>query len=157
MPILTALLSFAMFASFRRSGAPAPTGYLRPASTCRLRAQERDALARYTETIAVDKPFADTWRAIHAALVAHNWNIVNVRDNTFYVRERLSFETMLWRNACRFAIHVAGDGETRANVHLFGATLGFGPLPKGRLRRVVEILKGQLLGMIARIEPTPSA
>jgi hypothetical protein len=114
-------------------------------------------LARYTETIAVDKPFADTWRAIHAALVAHNWNLVNVRDNTFYIRERLSFETMLWRNACRFAIHVAGDGETRSNVHLFGSTLGFGPLPKNRLRRVVEILKGQLQGMIAKIEPSPSA
>lgn len=114
-------------------------------------------MAKYTESIAVDKPFADTWRAIHAALVAHQWRLVNVRDNTFYIRERLSFETMLWRNPCRFAIHVAGDGETRSVVHVFGATLGFGPLPKNRLRRVVDLLKGQMLGAIARIEPTPSA
>jgi len=113
-------------------------------------------LARYTENLAVDKPFADTWRAVHAALVAHNWNIVNVRDNTFYLRERLTFETMLWRNPCRFAVHVAGDGETRSVIHLFGSTLGFGPLPKGRIRRVAEVLKSQLLGVIAQIQPAPS-
>jgi len=114
-------------------------------------------LARYTEIVAVDKPFADAWRAVHAALLAHNWNIVNVRDNTFFVRERMSFETMLWRNACRFAIHVAGDGETRANIHLIGSTLGFGPLPKGRIRRIAETVKGQILGMVARMEPDPPA
>ena len=128
-----------------------------PLQLDRLLAPERDALARYTENLAVDKPFADTWRAVHAALVAHNWNIVNVRDNTFYIRERMSFETMLWRNPCRFAIHVAGNGETRSVVYLIGSTLGFGPLPKSRIRRIAEVLKGQILGMIARIEPTPPA
>ena len=112
-------------------------------------------MARYTEILDVDKPFADTWRAAHAALVSANWNIVNVRNNTFFVRERFSFETMLWRNPCRFAIHVAGNGETRSKIHLIGSTLGFGPLPKGRIRRVAEGLKNALLGMIARIEPTP--
>ena len=112
-------------------------------------------MARYTEIIDVDKPFADTWRAVHAALVAQNWNIVNVRQNTFFIRERFSFETMLWRNPCRFAVHVAGDGETRSKIHMIGSTLGFGPLPKGRVRRVAENLKGGLLGMIARIEPSP--
>ena len=120
-------------------------------------APERDALARYTEIIAVDKPFADAWRAVHAALVAHKWNIVNVRDNTFFVRERMSFETMLWRNSCRFAIHVAGDGETRANIHLIGSTLGFGPIPKGRVRRIAEVVKGQILGMVAQIQTDPPA
>ncbi len=110
-------------------------------------------MARYTETIAVDKPFADTWRAVHAALLAHNWNIVNVRDNTFFLRERMSFDTMLWRNPCRFAVHVAGDGETRSVLHLFGSTLGFGPWPKSRVRRVAEGLKSQLLGAIAHIPP----
>jgi hypothetical protein len=114
-------------------------------------------LARYTESLAIDKPFADTWRAVHAALLAHNWNIVNVRDNTFYIRERMSFETMLWRNPCRFAIHVAGDGETRSAIHFIGSTLGFGPLPKGRIRRIAEVLKGQMLGVIAQIQPAPSA
>jgi hypothetical protein len=128
-----------------------------PVQLRRPKAPERDALARYTEIVAVDKPFADTWRAVHAALVAHNWNIVNVRDNTFFVRERMSFETMLWRNSCRFAIHVAGDGETRANIHLIGSTLGFGPIPKGRIRRIAEAVKGQILGMVARIEPDPPA
>ncbi len=113
-------------------------------------------MARYTETIAVDKPFADTWRAVHAALVAHNWNVAGVRDNTFFIRERLSFETMLWRNSCRFAVHIAGDGDTRCNIHLVGSTLGFGPLPKGRIRRIAGVLKGQLLGVVARIEEAPS-
>lgn len=128
-----------------------------PDQPYRPKAPERDALARYTEILAVDKSFADAWRAVHAALVAHNWNIVNVRDNTFFVRERMSFETMLWRNSCRFAIHVAGDGETRANIHLIGSTLGFGPIPKGRIRRIAEVVKGQILGMVARIEPEPPA
>ena len=113
-------------------------------------------MARYTENVIVDKPFADVWRAVHMALTLHRWNIVNVRDNTFFLKERLSFETMLWRNPCRFAVHVAGDGETRAKIHLIGSTLGFGPLPKGRIRRVAESLKGGVLGMIARIEPSPS-
>lgn len=107
-------------------------------------------MARYTENIAVDKPFADAWRAVHAALLAHNWNIVNVRDNTFFLRERMSFETMLWRNPCRFGVHLAGDGENRTVIHLMGSTLGFGPLPKGRIRRVAAILKGQLLGALVR-------
>jgi hypothetical protein len=128
-----------------------------PPQPCRPQAPERDALARYTESIAIDKPFADTWRAVHAALLAHNWNIVNVRDNTFFIRERMSFETMLWRNPCRFAIHVAGDGETRSAIHFIGSTLGFGPLPKGRIRRIAEVLKGQMLGVIAQIQPAPSA
>jgi hypothetical protein len=114
-------------------------------------------VARYTENLAVDKPFADTWRAVHMALVAHNWNIVNVRDNTFYVRERLSFTHMLWRNPCRFALHVRREDETRSVVYLIGSTLGFGPLPNNRIRQVAAVLKGQLLGVIARIEPEPSA
>jgi hypothetical protein len=120
-----------------------------PLQPHRPTAPERDALARYTENISVDKPFADAWRAVHAGLLAHNWNIVNVRDNTFFLRERMSFETMLWRNPCRFAVHLAGDGETRTLIHLFGSTLGFGPLPKGRIRRIAEVLKGQLLAAIA--------
>jgi hypothetical protein len=112
-------------------------------------------LARYTEILAVDKPFADSWRAVHAALIQMNWRIVNVRDNTFFVRERLSFETMLWRNPCRFAVHVAGDGDTRSKIHLIGATLGFGPLAKGRVRRVGEGVKTHLLGVLSRLEPAP--
>jgi hypothetical protein len=111
-------------------------------------------LARYTEIIAVDKPFADAWRAVHGALLAHNWNIVNVRENTFFIRERFSFETMLWRNPCRFAVHLAGDGEERTNIHLIGSTMGFGPLPKGRIRRVAENVKKQLLAAIAAYQPS---
>ena len=113
-------------------------------------------MARYTENLAVDKPFADAWRGVHAALLAQNWRIVNVRDNTFYLRERISFETMLWRNPCRFAIHVAAISETRCVLHLMGSTLGFGPLPKNRVRRVAEALKSQILGILAQIEPTPT-
>ena len=153
MPILTALLSFAMFVSPSAGpGIQARTDYCRPDSPQSGQAPERDALARYTEIISVDKPFADAWRAVHAGLLAHNWNIVNVRDNTFYLRERMSFETMLWRNPCRFGIHLAGDGETRTSIHIFGSTLGFGPLPKGRIRRIAEVLKSQLLAAVAAYE-----
>ena len=106
-------------------------------------------MARYTENITVDKPFADAWRGVHAVLLAHNWNIVNVRDNTFFLRERLTFETMLWRNPCRFAVHLAGADDNRTVIHLIGSTLGFGPLPKNRVRRVAEVLKSQLLGALA--------
>ena len=111
-------------------------------------------MARYTEIIAVDKPFADAWRAVHGALLVHNWNIVNVRENTFFIRERFSFETMLWRNPCRFAVHLASDGEERTNIHLIGSTMGFGPLPKGRIRRVAENVKKQLLAAIAAYQPS---
>jgi hypothetical protein len=114
-------------------------------------------VARYTEIIAVDKPFPDAWRAVHAVLVAHNWNIVNVRDNTFFVRERLSLETMLWRNPCRFALHVRGQGEERSELHILGSTLGFGPLPKGRLRKVTAALKEQITGALARLADEPAS
>lgn len=112
-------------------------------------------MARYTESLAVDKPFADTWRGVHGALVAYNWNIVTVRDNTFFLRERMSLTTMLWRNSCRFAVHVSQDGDDRSVVHLIGSTLGFGPLPKGRVRKVATILKGQLLANLNR-PPEPA-
>jgi len=113
-------------------------------------------VAKYTEKLAIDKPFADTWRAVHAALVAHQWRIVNVRDNTFYLRERMSFTTMFWRNPCRFAVHVSQDGETQSIVYLLGSTLGFGPLPKNRIRHVAAALKSQILHVIARIQPAPA-
>ena len=108
-------------------------------------------MAKYTENFIADRPFADVWRAVHVALTVHNWNIVNVRDNTFFLKERLSFETMLWRNPCRFAVHVRREDDSRSQVFLIGSTLGFGPLPNGRLRRVSEVLKSQLLGTIAQI------
>ena len=111
-------------------------------------------MAKYTENLAVDKPFADAWRAVHGALLSHNWNIVNVRDNTFFIKERLTFETMLWRNPCRFAVHVRREDDQRSMIYLIGSTLGFGPLPKGRVRRVAETLKGQLLANIARLPET---
>lgn len=107
-------------------------------------------MARYTENLTVDKSFEDAWRYVQGALVAHNWRIVNIQDNTFFLRERMSFETMLWRNPCRFAVHLAGESEGRTVIHLLGSTLGFGPLPKGRVRRVAEGLRGQLLAALAQ-------
>jgi hypothetical protein len=112
-------------------------------------------VARYTENLAIDKPFVDTWRAVHAALTIHNWNIVAVRDNTFFLRERMSLTTMLWRNACRFAVHVRREDDTHCTMVLVGSTLGFGPLPKRRLRQVSDGLKAQLLGVIAQIPEEP--
>ena len=112
-------------------------------------------MAKFTENFIAEKPFADIWRAVHVALTFYNWNIVNVRDNTFFLKERLSFETMLWRNPCRFAVHVRREDDSRTQVFLIGSTLGFGPLPKGRLRRVSDILKNQLLGTIAQIPEEP--
>lgn len=112
-------------------------------------------MARYTENLAVDKPFVDAWRAVHVSLTVHNWNIVTVRDNTFFLKERMSFETMLWRNPCRFAVHVRREDDTHCTLYLVGSTLGFGPLPKGRLRKVTAVLKTQLLGTIAQIPDEP--
>ena len=108
-------------------------------------------MAKYTENVAVDKPFADAWRGVHGALVAYNWNIVTVRDNTFFIRERLSITTMIWRNPCRFAVHLRREDDDHTLMFLVGSTLGFGPLPKGRVRRATEVLKGQLLGALAQI------
>jgi hypothetical protein len=106
-------------------------------------------VARYTENLIVDKPFELAWQRVRGALMAYNWNIVTVRDNTFFLKERMSFETMLWRNPCRFAVHLRPEDENRTLLHLMGSTLGFGPLPKGRVRRVTEILKNQLLASLA--------
>lgn len=113
----------------------------------------QDTVARYTENIPIDKSFVDTWRAVHLALMAYNWNIVTVRDNTFFLKERMSLTTMLWRNPCRFAVHVRREDDTHCTLFLIGSTLGFGPLPKGRIRQVSSVLKSQLLAAIAQIEP----
>lgn len=113
----------------------------------------QDTVARYTENIPIDKPFVDTWRAVHLALMAYNWNIVTVRDNTFFLKERMSITTMLWRNPCRFAVHVRREDDTHCTLFLVGSTLGFGPLPKGRIRQISAVLKSQLLAGIAQIEP----
>ena len=67
----------------------------------------------------------------------------------------MSFETMLWRNPCRFAVHVRREDDTHCTLYLVGSTLGFGPLPKGRLRKVTAVLKTQLLGTIAQIPDEP--
>jgi len=112
-------------------------------------------VARYTENVIVDKPFVDVWRAVHMALTIHRWNIVNVRDNTFFLKERMSFETMLWRNPCRFGVHVRREDDTRTLIMFIGSTLGFGPLPKRRLRQVTAGLKAQILGVIDQLPDAP--
>ncbi|MCW5772075.1 MAG: hypothetical protein KIT16_10605 [Rhodospirillaceae bacterium] len=112
-------------------------------------------MAKYTESLTVDKPFEDTWQRVQGALMMYNWNIVAVRDYTFFLRERMSLETMLWRNPCRFAIQLVRADDARTYVNLIGSTLGFGPLPKGRVRRVAETLKSQLLAALA--DPPPEA
>jgi hypothetical protein len=106
-------------------------------------------VARYTESITVDKPFEEAWQRVQVALMTNAWNIAAVRDNTFFIRERLSFEAMLWRNPCRFAVNLGRKDDASTIITVFGSTLGFGPFPKGRLRQVADVLKGQLAAAMA--------
>lgn len=116
-------------------------------------------MARYTENIVVAKPFEPVWLAVYAALRGYNWNVVTVRDNTYYIKERLSLETMIWRNPCRFAIHVAREDDANTRLFFMGSTLGFGPLPKGRIRRIMATLRAQVDAAVAQaeVEPAPPA
>ncbi len=105
----------------------------------------REAVARYTESLTIDKPFEAAWDDCRRALTLNRWNLAAVQNNTFYIRERLGLVDLFFRNPCRFAVSLERAVEARTHVHLLGATFGFGPLPKGRIRRSIEILKAQLL------------
>jgi hypothetical protein len=110
-------------------------------------------MARSTEILLLDAPFERAWAVCNRVLSLGGWNISGVQNNTFFVRERLGLVDVFFRNPCRFALMVERtDDETRTAIRLMGSTLGFGPLPKGRLRRLTELLKSQLLVELERPE-----
>ncbi len=112
--------------------------------------QRGSAVARYTETLTIDKPFATAWDDCRRALTLNPWTLSATQNNTFFIRERLGLIDLFFRNPCRFAVNLERAGEMRTTIHLSGATLGFGPLPKNRLRRSTAILKAQLLGELEK-------
>ena len=112
-------------------------------------------MARYTEIVAVDKSFPAAWTGAVTLLSAHPWRVVSVRDTTLFVRERLSLESMLSRNPCRFAVFIRPVESGGSELHIFGSTFGFGPIASGRIRKVTATLKEQMLAAIARAEPPP--
>lgn len=103
-------------------------------------------MARYTETVAVDKPYEHAWNACRRALLANGatWSITGVQDNTFFLRERIGLVDMFFRNSCRIAIIVQRHEEQGSSLVVWAATFGIGPLPKARLRRTVAVLKSHL-------------
>jgi hypothetical protein len=109
-------------------------------------------VAKSIETLILEKPFETVWDSCRRALSLGNWTIAAVQDNTFFLRERLGLVDVFFRNPCRFALRVEREDEGRTAIRLMGSTLGFGPLPKGRLRRVGELLKSQLLVELDRSE-----
>ena len=102
-------------------------------------------MAKSVTSFVFEKPFELVWDACRRALSLGNWSVSGVQNNTFFLRERLGMIDVFFRNPCRFALMVEREDERRTSIRLMGSTLGFGPLPNGRLRRVGELLKSQLL------------
>ena len=105
-------------------------------------------VARYTENFVVDKPLDDVRDACLRAFQFGRWQLLDASGQGFYVKERLDLVGMLMSYATRWAVFLRPLDEKRTQVELLGATMGFGPLPKGRLRQRYARLKSEIEAQI---------
>jgi hypothetical protein len=105
-------------------------------------------MARYGESFPISTPAARLSNACRLALPEHGWKIMHDNGWAFLIKERLDLVGMLMTYPVKFAIFLREDEDTgRTNVELKGATFGFGPLPKGKLRKKSIELRALIEGM----------
>lgn len=93
-------------------------------------------MARHTESFPVAGPVAKVANACRAALPGHGWKILNDAGWAFFLKEQLDMVGLLLSYPVKFAVLLReGDDDSQSTVELKGTTFGFGPIPKGKLRK----------------------
>lgn len=106
-------------------------------------------MARYGETFPVSTSVARLSNACRMALPGQGWKIMADNGWAFLIKERLDLVGMMLTYPVKFAIFLREDEDDpkKTNIELKGATFGFGPLPKGKLRKKTMELRALLEGM----------
>jgi hypothetical protein len=106
-------------------------------------------MARHGETFSVPTSVARLANTCRMALPGQGWKIMHDNGWAFLIKERLDLVGMLMTYPVKFAIFLREDEDTKnTNVELKGATFGFGPLPKGKLRKKALELRALIEGMV---------
>ncbi|MEQ8698850.1 MAG: hypothetical protein RLT05_20125 [Bauldia litoralis] len=94
-------------------------------------------MARHGETFAVSTSVPRLANACRMMLPSHGWKLMHDNGWAFLIKERLDLVGMMMSYPVKFAIFLREDGDdpSTTNVELKGATFGFGPIPKGKLRK----------------------
>lgn len=105
-------------------------------------------MARHTETFPVTVSVARLANACRMALPSHGWKVMHDNGWAFLLKERLDLVGMLMTYPVKYAIFLREDDDDpkTTNVELKGATFGFGPLPKGKLRKKALELRALIEG-----------
>ena len=113
-------------------------------------------MARHAESFIVPLSFEKTGEVCRHAFMAYGWRIMRDDVTGVYLRELMGIANMLMNNPTRWAVLFRENGKRETLVELHGYTLGIGPLPKMRLRKVFGILRKQIESAIpVEDEPPP--
>ena len=106
-------------------------------------------MARHGEFFPVSTSVARLANACRMALPASGWKIMHDNGWAFLVKERLDLVGMMLTYPTKFAIFLREDDDDpkKTNVEIKGATFGFGPLPKGKLRKKTMELRAMIEGL----------
>lgn len=109
-------------------------------------------MARYTDSFATDRSLEDSCRAVRVVLTGVGWRLIDDKGWAFYAKEQRDLFAILTSNASKVAVMVRQpDPAEPVRVEIVGATFGFGPLPRLRLKTVTGRLRQQILHVLSRL------
>lgn len=110
-------------------------------------------MARYTETVPVERPLEDVANACRRAFQLGRWKLINDHGWAFLVQEGMDLLAHFFRYRTQFAIFLrTPDGEGGpVSMEMTGKIFGFGPIPKRNLRKRMALLQGQIAHCLAAI------
>lgn len=113
----------------------------------------KDPMARYTETYTIPAPLAKTAAACRYAIHANRWKVLRDDGWAFFVRDRRDIVSALMSYPVKFAVFVREQEDSADTlVELHGATFGFGPIPKMRLKSKTAQLRAEIDQALGAVE-----
>lgn len=107
-------------------------------------------MARYSETYTIPDPVAKTAAACRHAILTNRWKILRDDGWAFFIRDKRDLASALMSYPVKFAVLVREIEDSEDSLlELHGATFGFGPLPKMRLKSKIAQLKGEIDAALA--------
>jgi hypothetical protein len=90
--------------------------------------------------------------AVRQVLRGVGWRLIDDKGWAFYAKEQRDLFAILTSNASKVAVMVRQpDPAERVRIEIVGATFGFGPIPRMRLRAVTGRLRQQIEHGLARL------
>ncbi len=80
------------------------------------------------------------------AFATGNWKIVDADpgERHFFVREPWSPLALVLHYQTKMAVFLQPDGPGRTKIDIHGKIFGMGPLARGRIRKMVGVLRAQI-------------